>query len=461
VRNWKGQRVVVLGLARQGKAAARYLAEHGAQVVVSDLKPPLALQAACEELADLPIEFVLGSHPPELLAGADLLCLSGGVPADLPLAQQARAAGIGLTNDAQIFLDACPAATIGVTGSAGKTTTTALVGRMAEQHMAETSGRAWVGGNIGRPLLADLPQMRPDDWVVLELSSFQLELMTAGVQVAAVLNLTPNHLDRHHTMQAYAEAKARILDCQTSADKAVLGREDDGAWALQSRVRGELLAFGRQDHEAEGAFVAGEQVVMRRQGRLVPLLPLSDIRLRGEHNLLNVLGACAVAQAAGFSPEAMAAAVRTFDGVPHRLEFVRSVGGADWYNDSIGTAPERSMAALRAFDQPIVLLAGGRDKDLPWESFADLVVERVEHLILFGEAADKVGRVVGAAMARRPTGRPVTIDRCPTLAEAVQAAARCAQPGDVVLLSPGGTSFDEFSDFEARGLAFRTLVQAL
>ncbi len=200
---------------------------------------------------------------------------------------------------------------------------------------------------------------------------------------------------------------------------------------------------------------------MRRQGRLVPLLPLSDIRLRGEHNLLNVLGACAVAQAAGFSPEAMAAAVRTFDGVPHRLEFVRSVGGADWYNDSIGTAPERSMAALRAFDQPIVLLAGGRDKDLPWESFADLVIERVEHLILFGEAADTVGRAVGAAMARRPTGRPVTIDRCPTLAEAVQAAARCAQPGDVVLLSPGGTSFDEFSDFEARGLAFRTLVQAL
>jgi len=461
VHNWKGQRVVVLGLARQGKAAARYLAEHGAQVVVSDLKPPVALQAACDELTDLPIEFVLGSHPPELLAGADLLCLSGGVPADLPLAQQARAAGLGLTNDAQVFLEACPAATVGITGSAGKTTTTALVGRMAEQHLGGGDRRAWVGGNIGRPLLADLQKIRPEDWVVLELSSFQLELMTAGVHVAAVLNLTPNHLDRHHSMQAYTEAKARILDCQTAADKAVLGREDAGAWGLRHRVRGEALAFGRQDHGLEGTFVAGDQVVMRRQGTVVPLLPLRDIRLRGEHNLLNVLAACAVAEAAGFSPEAMAGAVRTFEAVPHRLEFVRNVGGAAWYNDSIGTAPERSMAALRAFAEPIVLLAGGRDKALPWDSFADLVTERVDHLILFGEAAEKVGRAVEAAMARRPTRHPATIDRCTTLAEAVQVAARRAEPGDVVLLSPGGTSFDEFSDFEARGEAFRALVQAL
>jgi len=296
---------------------------------------------------------------------------------------------------------------------------------------------------------------------VLELSSFQLELMTAGVHVAAVLNLTPNHLDRHQTMQAYTEAKARILDCQTAEDKTVLGCEDAGAWGLRHRVRGELLAFGRQDHGLEGTFVAGDQLVMRRQGEVVPLLALSDIHLRGEHNLLNALAACATAEAAGFSPEATAGAVRTFEAVPHRLEFVRNVAGAAWYNDSIGTAPERSMAALRAFEEPIVLLAGGRDKDLPWESFADLVTERVDHLILFGEAADKVSRAVAAAMARRPTGRPVTIDRYPRLAEAVQAAARRAEPGDVVLLSPGGTSFDEFSDFEARGEAFRALVQAL
>jgi len=188
---------------------------------------------------------------------------------------------------------------------------------------------------------------------------------------------------------------------------------------------------------------------------------LADIRLRGEHNLLNVLGACTLGAAAGFSSGAMAAAVRGFEGVAHRLEFVRRVGGADWYNDSIGTAPERSIAAMRAFIEPIVLLAGGRDKNLPWESFADLVTERVDHLILFGEAAETIGRAVEAANARRSTGRPATIDRGATLVDAVRAAARRAQPGDVVLLSPGGTSFDEFSDFEARGEAYRALVMAL
>ncbi|MCJ7511840.1 MAG: UDP-N-acetylmuramoyl-L-alanine--D-glutamate ligase [Anaerolineales bacterium] len=461
MRDWKGLRVVVLGLARQGKAAARFFSEHGAQVVASDLKPLDDLRPACEELAGLPIEFVLGGHPPGLLAGADLLCLSGGVPADLPLAQQARAAGVGLTNDAQVFLDACPARTIGITGSAGKTTTTALVGRMAEHHLAGSGARAWVGGNIGRPLLAVLPEIQPNDWVVQELSSFQLELMTASVHVAAVLNVTPNHLDRHHTMQAYTEAKARLLGHQEASGTAVLCREDLGSWALRDRVRGELIAFGRDDHELDGTFVADGGVCLRRHGRLLRLLPLSDIRLRGEHNLLNVLAACAVAAAAELSAEAMAAAVRAFEGVPHRLEFVRRLGGADWYNDSIGTAPERAMAAIRAFDEPIVLLAGGRDKDLPWDSFADVVSQRVDHLVLFGEAADKVGRAVQAAMARQATPRPESIDRCQTLAQAVQAAARRAEAGDVVLLSPGGTSFDEFPDFEARGGAFRSLVQAL
>jgi UDP-N-acetylmuramoylalanine--D-glutamate ligase len=460
-RDWKERRVVVLGLARQGKAAARYFAAQGAQVAVSDLKPRPALQAALDELTGLPIEFVLGSHPPELLAGADLLCLSGGVPADLPLAQQARAAGIELTNDAQIFLEACPAPTIGITGSAGKTTTTALVGRMAQAHLHGRTGRAWVGGNIGRSLLADLDAIGPADWVVLELSSFQLELMTAGLRVAAVLNLTPNHLDRHRSMQAYREAKARILDGQSTTDTAVLCAEDAGAWALRERVRGELLAFSRHDHGLDGAFIAGDHVRLRRGGGVETIFPVAEIRLRGEHNRLNVLGACTLGAAAGFAPEALATAVEGFEGVAHRLEFVRRVGGADWYNDSIGTAPERAIAAMSAFDEPIVLLAGGRDKALPWESFADRVTERVDHLILFGEAAETIASAVQAASARRPTGRPATIDRCSTLADAVGAAARRAEPGDVVLLSPGGTSFDEFSDFEARGEAYRAWVKAL
>jgi UDP-N-acetylmuramoylalanine--D-glutamate ligase len=451
----------VLGLARQGKAAARYFAEQGAEVVVSDLQGAESLAPACDELADLPLSFVLGGHPPELLDGADLLCLSGGVPADLPLAQQAAASGIRLTNDSQILLEHCPAHTIGITGSAGKTTTTALVGRMAERYAEATGRGAWVGGNIGNPLLAALPQMKPEDWVVLELSSFQLELMTTSVEVAAVLNLTPNHLDRHHTMQAYAAAKARILNQQTEQAKAVLCADDPGSWSLRSEVRGSLICFGVADHGLDGTYLGDGNIILRREGGTQSIMPIDAIPLRGFHNRLNVLGACAIASAAGIDPRHMADAISGFEGVPHRLEFVRRVGDVDWFNDSIGTAPERSMAAIRAFDEPLVLLAGGRDKDLPWEGFADLVIVRVDHLVLFGEAAPKIEQAILQALSRNPTAHLQTLDRCGGLREAVVAAQSRARAGDVVLLSPGGTSFDEFKDFEARGEAFNAMVMSL
>ncbi len=451
--------MVVIGLGRQGKALARFLAERGSRVVVSDVKPAEALTGQREELADVPVEFVLGSHPPELIEGADLVCLSGGVPADLPLAQQARERGIPLSNDSQLFLESCPAPTIGVTGSAGKTTTITLVGRMAAAELASSGRRAWVGGNIGRPLLADLPEVRPEDWVVMELSSFQLELMTTSTRVAAVLNLTPNHLDRHHTLEAYAAAKARILTGQTPEGIAVLGRDDPGAWGFRSLVRGRLLSFGWEPAKAgEGAYVGRDGIRVRIDGRDELACPRQAIALRGEHNVLNVAAACAISAAAGFSTRSMEAGVRGFAGVSHRLEFVRRVNRVDWYNDSIATAPERAMAAIRSFDEPLVLLAGGRDKDLPWEGFAQLVCERVDHLVLFGEAAAKILLAVQAA---RKHGRPYTWEVCPGLETAVQAAARVAKPGDVVLLAPGGTSFDEFADFVERGERFRMWVEAL
>lgn len=459
MKDWHGKRVVVLGLARQGRALARYLAERGANVVVSDLKNADALTDTLAELADLPLEFVLGGHPPELIEGADLVCLSGGVSADLPLAQQAIRRGIRLANDSQLFLEECLAMTIGITGSAGKTTTTALVGRMAELHARGTSGRAWTGGNIGRPLLLDLPLIAPGDLVVLELSSFQLELMTISPRIAAILNITPNHLDRHGTMDAYAEAKARILDFQGERDTAILNRDDPGAWSLRPRVADRLLTFGlKDDGISEGAFVRQDQIYLRQDHALLPVCPVPVIRLRGEHNLQNVLAACAVAAAAGVEIPVMREAIETFQGVPHRLELVRTVRGADWYNDSIGTAPERAMAAIRAFDEPLVLLAGGRDKDLPWDEWARLVSERVDHLILFGEAAPKI---LAAVQAIGTSARPYSLDVVPNLAKAVEAAGRRAEAGDVVLLSPGGTSFDEFVDFEARGRAFREQVEQL
>jgi len=452
---WEGKRVVVVGLARQGKALARYLGERGAEVIVSDLKSAEELQPLREELADLPLRYALGGHPPEILEGADLLCLSGGVPADLPLAQQARLRGVALSNDSQLFLEACPAPVVGITGSAGKTTTTELVGRMARA----VGGRpVWVGGNIGQPLLEWVDQIRPEDIVVLELSSFQLELMTRSPQVAALLNLTPNHLDRHRSMQAYTAAKRRILDFQSEPDVSVLGRDDPGAWALRKRVRGRLLTFGADPDESDGTSIEDGRVRLRWNGEVRDLFPVEAIQLRGAHNRQNVLAACAIAAALELPAEAMLAGVQGFAGVEHRLEFVRRVGGADWYNDSIATAPERTLAALHSFEQPVVLLLGGRGKGLPWEPLFAELRRRVDHVVFFGE----LGPVMAEKLGPPRTGQlPETVDLAPGLAGAVQAAALRAAAGDVVLLAPGGTSFDEFPDFAARGERFRELVGSL
>jgi UDP-N-acetylmuramoylalanine--D-glutamate ligase len=455
----RGRRVVIVGLARQGKALARYFAGLGADIVITDLRTEKELGESIRDLAGLPVEYALGGHPETLIDGADLLCLSGGVPADLPLAQQARRTGVPVTNDSQIFLEESPAPVIGITGSAGKTTTTALLGQMASHWARARGAAAWVGGNIGRPLLEDLGRIAGDDVVVMELSSFQLEVMTRSPQVAVVLNVTPNHLDRHKTMAAYTAAKRRILDFQSSEDVAVLGTDDRGARDLVPAVRGRWLAFGRSlPQGVDGATVIGDNVAVVSGGALHTVTPRDAIRVRGDHNVLNVLAACASALAFGIEVRHMARAIAEFTGVPHRLEFVRRVDGADWYDDSIATTPERSMAAILAFEEPIVLLAGGRDKDLDWSAFADLVRRRVDHLVLFGEAADKIAAAVGPAGAG---DRLTTIDRAATLAGAIELAARRAEAGDVVLLAPGGTSFDEFVDFAERGDRFRQSVMAL
>ena len=337
---------------------------------------------------------------------------------------------------------------IGITGSAGKTTTTTLVGRMCQT--------AFVGGNIGRPLIGDLARLHSGDVVVMELSSFQLEMMTRGPQVAAVLNITPNHLDRHGSMAAYAEAKSRILRHQGQGGVAVLGRDDPGAMALAPLARGPVHYFSAAGPVADGAFMDGEGLMLARGGQAEAVATLADIELRGRHNVLNVLAAIAISAAAGAAPEAMRAGLVGFRGVAHRLELVREQGGVRWYNDSIATAPERVQAALRSFDEPIVLLLGGRDKNLPWAELARLVSTRVKAAVLFGEAAPLIERALAAAgvpAERRP--------RFDSLAQAVTAAAGLAQPGDVVLLSPGATGYDEFKDFAERGERFTEWVKAL
>ncbi len=450
---------MVLGMARQGKALAQFLSSRGAHVTMSDLKSPEALVEVREELAHLPLEYALGGHPSNLLEGTSMLFLSGGVPPDIPIVKEGLEHGIELSNDSQLFMELCPAPVIGITGSAGKSTTTALAGVIAEEEFRGSGRTVWTGGNLGRPLLLDLDSIQPDDWAVLELSSFQLELMNESPKVAAVLNITPNHLDRHKTMEAYTEAKARILRFQSADDIAVLGKDDPGAWAMKDLVHGKLLTFGMSNEGIEsGAYVRNGSIWLRIEDREREVLAVDHIPIPGLHNVMNAVAACAIAAGAGFSIEAMQSGIPRFKGLPHRLEFVKSVAGVDWFNDSIATSPERAMAAMTAFDRPIVLLAGGRDKDLPWKDFIRMVQVRVDHLILFGEAAEKIQSKLNDLPQAE---KPFSVDLCGGLEEAVEVAFRVAEPGDVVLLAPGGTSFDEFIDFAARGERFVELVEEL
>jgi UDP-N-acetylmuramoylalanine--D-glutamate ligase len=491
--HYNGLQVLVLGFARQGAAAARFFLAQRARVTVSDLRTESELAGARQELdafaAQLGAEtgeepslrFVLGAHPAEMLERTDLLCLSGGVSPAIPIVEEAVRHGITLTNDALLTLQHCPVPIIGITGSAGKTTTTTLVGLMLQ----ESGFTVHVGGNIGTPLLDRLDGIGSGDKVVMELSSFQLELFDRSPDIAAVLNITPNHLDRHPSMSHYAAAKTRILQYQAQGDTCILNADDPltGAWLSSGRCQiGEgvgqpavyfpllagRLGFSLSAPVIGGAFLSGDALIWRRPGLPdVIICRAGDLRLRGRHNGANVLAACCVAGAAGADVEAMSQVATTFGGVEHRLEPVRQRNGVLWVNDSIATAPERTVAALRAFEEPLVLLLGGRDKNLPWTECAAEVharrpdgSPRVRHVFLFGEAAGLIGDAL-ARHARQAGVRAIPSTTCAGLETAVDAAAKLAQPGDVVLLAPGGASFDAYADFAARGRHFRALVEAL
>ncbi len=449
-----GRQVLVIGFGRQGQSLARWLPSIGARVVVTDARPQDDIDA---DLRAFPgVRFALGGHPDTLLDDADLVCVSGGVPLDTPIIQTALDRQIPVTNDAQLFFERCPAPITGITGSAGKTTTTTLVGAMCKNAGMTT----WVGGNIGNVLLDVMMGIQPSHHVIMELSSFQLELAFTSPPIAAVLNITPNHLDRHGTMENYMRAKANILTHQSADGITILGRDDLGSRALASAVRGHLAWFSRLEIVSDGAFMIGSRLavagISTESGDPAIICEAEEIPLRGEHNVSNVLAACAIAGVMGVPPEVMTETIRTFVGVPHRLEVVRECNGVTYVNDSIATAPERVVAALHSYDEPLVLIAGGADKKLSWSEMVALALYKSRHIIAFGRDGDIVietAQKLGADMNK--------ISRVNTLQEAVQKAAQVAQSGDVVLLSPGGTSYDAYQDFAERGEHFRSLVMAL
>ncbi len=455
-----GRGAVLIGLARTHIALARYLVGEGARVRITDLKPAEQLTDELAQLADLAdrIEFRLGGHTLDDVLDADIVFVTPGARRDVGIVRQAIEAGRPVSSEIELLFELCPAPIVGITGSSGKTTTTTLTGLILER----TGRRVWVGGNIGRPLITHVAEMTPDDLVVLELSSFQLEPMVASPAIAAITNITPNHLDRHPSMEAYAAAKANILRYQRPDDRAVLNADDPVGSAQAPLTPARLAWFSRRRAVARGAFLqteagAGGVLTLRDDDQTTPICSTAELKLPGVHNWENALAAAAIAAAAGATAEHARPVLTSFTGVPHRLELVRTRRGVAWYNDSIATAPERTLAALRSFDRPVVLMLGGRDKHLPLEELAAEVVRRGRAAVLFGEAAPLLEVALRAA---DPGGRLVR-RRVERLPEAVAAAAELARPGDVVLLSPACTSYDQYNDFEERGAHFQRLVAEL
>ncbi|MCJ7618908.1 MAG: UDP-N-acetylmuramoyl-L-alanine--D-glutamate ligase [Anaerolineae bacterium] len=452
---YEGQRVTIIGLGREGIALARYLAGRGAKVTVTDIKGPNQLQSALDELAGLPIRYLLGGHPREAL-DTNVIFVSPGVPKQIPLLREAQERGIELSSETKLFFSLCPAPIIGITGSSGKTTTTALVGEI----MKAQGRRTFVGGNIGSPLINLVDHLKEEDSVVMELSSFQLAGLDQSPHIAALLNLSPNHLDRHESMDDYVAAKTNIIRFQGPDDHAILNADQPLTRELARLCRGQVALFSRERQVDAGAFLDKESVVILWKGETRTVCDVSEIKLLGPHNVDNVLAACAISAAAGAKTEAMGAAVASFEGVEHRLEFVTQIGGGRYYDDSIATSPQRAIAALNSFADPIILLAGGRDKRLPLEELAQLILAKVKALILFGEAAPLLEQAVMRAN-RATRGERLPIYRSADMGEAVLAAAKLAKEGDVVLLSPACTSFDMYKDFAERGAHFQSLVRDL
>lgn len=452
-------RPLILGLAREGTSLARFLADRGARVTVTDARLPQGLTDRLAALDGRSVRLVLGGDHPELIDEADVLFVSPGVPETNPVYHAAVESGLPVRSMTTLFFEICPGPIVGVTGSSGKTTTTGLIG-----HILGAAGRdVVVGGNIGDPMLDLLPRIGRDTVVVLELSSFQLDLLRRSPHLAVVTNITPNHLDRHGTMERYIAAKRRIIEGQRPEDHAVLNALDEEVMRFAGCTPATVRTFGPLDRVCQGAAWRETDAGLVRSGAFQPVLPLTEIPLIGRHNVENVLAALAACDILGVDEAVMAGAVQTFRPAPHRLQTVGEHDGVTYIDDSIATSPARAAVALRSLDAPVILIAGGRDKHLPWTEFAELAVQKARALILIGEATPLIEEAVHRQIALDGTGRlhPDLLIRCPTLSDAVSEASRLANPGDVVLLSPGCASYDMFIDFEERGRVFARAVEAL
>jgi UDP-N-acetylmuramoylalanine--D-glutamate ligase len=450
--NVAGKKVLVLGAGRSGVASAKFLAARGATVALNDAQPIEKWSAEALRLKEEGVGCLAGEPPGWLLDQLDLVVISPGVPTKAIPVRYAERAGAEVIGEVELASRYLKGRVVAITGSNGKTTTTSLIGMLLQDAGLPTQ----VGGNIGTPLISLVESSRDDMWTVVEMSSFQLETISEfHPTVAVALNVTPNHLDRYESFTDYAAAKHRIFMNQQPGDIAILNADDEIVSSWAKGLRAHVTSFSVSRELADGLFLRGSEIVCRTPERERVLLNVEDMKLRGRHNLENVLAALATGLACGASPDSMRETIRNFDAVEHRLEFVAEIEGVKFYNDSKATSVDATLKALEAFEEEtgkIVLIMGGRGKKAPYAPLGSLVGERVRKLILVGEDANTIERELGEFAAS---------ERASDMQDAVKLSFDAAQTGDIVLLAPACASFDMFESFEHRGRVFKQEVQSL
>jgi UDP-N-acetylmuramoylalanine--D-glutamate ligase len=443
-----GKQVLVVGLARTGIATALFCAERGARVTASEERPEPEIAEAAAKLRAAGVTLELGGHRPETFTRQDLIVPSPGVPPTMGALAAARVIGVPVWSEIELAWRFLRGRLICITGSNGKTTTTSLIGHILETARVPVQ----VAGNIGTPLISRVDISSDASFTVMEASSFQLESISAfRPDIAVLLNVTADHLDRHGSIEAYGAAKARMFENQTAEDAAVINA-DDAIAHQYAPAEPRVFWFSREKRVASGCYLRGDEVVFRSDGTESILLERKMIGLRGSHNIENVLAAAAAAKLAGVEPGAIAEGVRTFAGVEHRIEYVATISGVEYFNDSKATNVDATLKALDAFPGNVVLILGGKDKGSDYKILRKALRSHARLALLIGSAADKIEAELGGV---------IPVERAGTLARAVETASRHAQPGDTVLLAPACASFDQFENYEHRGRVFKQLVREL
>jgi UDP-N-acetylmuramoylalanine--D-glutamate ligase len=445
----KDKRVLVVGLGKSGVASALFLKERGARVTVSDTKSPDQLRDEIPVLLDHGITVETGGHGERTFRGQDLIVVSPGVPVDAAPLVQARAAGEPVIGEIELAAQNLSGEIVAITGSNGKTTTTTLVGEI----LAAGGFPVSVGGNIGTPAISLVERTNRQTIVVLEVSSFQLEtIQTFRPKIAVILNITPDHLDRHRTFQTYVDAKARVFENQQSSEFAVLNEDDPTCRTLRDRTRAQVFWFSRKKEVQQGACLRDGRIFFLDGKSQREVMLVSEIPLKGAHNVENVLAGVCAGALMGCEPAKIREAIHNFKAVEHRLEYVATIKGVEYFDDSKATNVDATIKALESFPKNIHLILGGKDKGSDYTVLNDLLRERVKRVYTIGAAAEKIeSQIKGAA----------EVVHAETLENAIRRASAVAEPGDIVLLAPACASFDQFQSYHHRGQVFKEVVHAL